>query len=241
MIDIREVEKKHAYLCDKLDRELYIKTIAVPTSKLIFTQPFLIEYRIRYHTEQPIPAGKHMVCVVKENSNYVIVSGNCTAYSLIKKGFKRIKVRVFDHDKALKNWVGRRFYKGKQIRINFNQIKILKNSYDYKENNLKLVWFILQLQRIKYGFDAEDFHYEGCIINTNESSFVIPETHENRQSEEPLILVKIKENEYLVVDGVERLKQTQIEAWIFTIYYDYSAIETLLKQISHEFNMNWNG
>lgn len=186
-----------------------------------------------------------MVCVVKENSNYVIVSGNCTAYSLIKKGFKRIKVRVFDHDKALKNWVGRRFYKGKQIRINFDQIKILKNSYDYNENNRKLIWFILQLQRIKYGFDTEDFHYEGCIIDTtNKSGFVIPEsyiTHENRQSEEPLILVKIKENVYLVIDGVERLKQIQVEAWIFTIYYDYSAIETLLKQISHEFNMNWNG
>lgn len=66
MIDLREVEKKHAYLCDKLDRELYLKTIAVPTSKLIFTQPFLIEYRIRYHTEQPIPAGNTWFALLKK-------------------------------------------------------------------------------------------------------------------------------------------------------------------------------
>jgi len=248
-MNVREVEKNVQYLCAKLDRELYLKTITVPASKLIFTQPFLIQNRIDYHMNQPIPAGKHMVCVVKENSNYVIVSGNCTAYTLIKKGFKKIKVRVFQHDEALKNWVGRRFYKGKQIRINLDQIKILKNSYDYHENNRKLLWFALRFM-FQLQLSNENWHCEGCIIDTTKSSFVMPESTflcdlkariKLTQNEEPLILVKIKENQYLIIDGEERLKKPKIEAWVFTIYRDYSTIETSLKQISHEFNMNWNG
>jgi len=249
MNNIEELEKGVAHLCDKLDRELYLKTIGVPTSKLIFTQPFLMEYRIQQKMKLPIPKAKDMVCVVKENTNYVIVGGNCTAYSLIKRGFKRIKVRVFDHDKALKSWVGRRFYNGKQIRINFNQIKILKNLYDYHENNRKLLWFALalglyQLRERKF----ENWHYEGCVININKNNFLIPEhyiTHENRQDDEPLLLVKMQENTFYVIDGIERLNKykqtnkTKIEAWIFTIY-NQPNIEAWLKEIPYKFNTVWN-
>lgn len=255
-LNIHQIERNVNHLSDKLDRELYLKTIVVPTSKLIFTQPFLMKYRVKHYintikkdSDTYETKDKYEnVCVVKENTNYVILGGNCTSYAIIKLGFKNIKVRVF-HPKALEIWVGRRFYKGKQIRKRTSEIIILKNSYDYNENNRKLLWLALNLQLYLHrkGLNTKNWHHEGTIIDTNKNTFLIPEhytIHEKRQDDEPPILVKTAKNTYLIIDGIERYKQAnkkKIEARIFTIYYKHSIMEKWLKHISHEFNMRWNG
>ena len=261
LVNIHQLERNVTKLSAQLTPKLYLETITIPTSKLIFTQSFLMQYRINYHTNRIKKQHRtrnvyyakgdyENVRVAEENSNYVIVGGNCTSYAVIKLGFKQIKVALLQHE-AIQLFRGRRFHKHKPIRKTINEIIILKNSYDYNENNRKLLWFTvkLSLRLLTCGFNSIDYHHEGHIIDINKNTILIPQNytiHQNRQTDEPLLLVKRQENTHLIIDGIERLasyRQTnknEIEAWIFTIYPQHPMLETWLKQIPHEFNKTWN-